>query len=262
MFKTTIKTLATKALATLILTALTSAAAADSGVYEQLLDSSVMIISPEENSRGSGVVVDADQRLVLTNFHVAGKSKDVVVFFSAYDENGDLVTDLDTYTSNIHEMRQAGIAVTGRVVGTWAKRDLCLIQLDDMPEDVAGVELANSPVKPGEAVHSLGNPKASQSMWIYSPGRVRQVHSHSWEYGTGQKMDSIVVQTTSPINGGDSGGPMVNDNCELVGIVCSTSTNGRLISMAIEVREVRSMLAWYDQHTADMDGPHLASTGF
>lgn len=244
---------------TLVATQATTASA-DSAVYEQLLDSSVWIVNAEDNSTGSGVVVDAERRLVVTNYHVVGKSPEVVVYFSAYNEQGELVTDRNEYRENAGALRQAGLAAKGKIVGTWAKRDLALVQLDRLPEDVQGVAFSESGITPGAAIHSIGNPGVAESLWIYSPGCVRQVYKKNWNFGDGQQVSAFVVQTTSPINPGDSGGPMVNDAGELVGIVSASSNNGRLVSYAIEIREIREMMNWYARHTAEANGPSLAAS--
>ncbi|MEM6330915.1 MAG: serine protease [Planctomycetota bacterium] len=252
-------------LAAAVMTALSllgSAASADSNIYENLLDSSVWIVNETEGSRGSGVVVDAERRLVVTNYHVVGEASHTDVYFSAYDEDSRLVTDRATYRSNHNTLRQMGMAARGKVVGTWKKRDLALIQLDTLPEDVRGVKLADSPVKPGEAIHSIGNPGLSDSLWVYSPGRVRQVHQKAWSFSDGQEVDSRVIQTSSPINPGDSGGPVVNSAGELVGVMSASSTTARLMTYAIEASEIRELLDWYNKEHPDAGAPQLASSGY
>ncbi len=233
------------------LTLASGSASADSDVYEKLLDSSVWIVNSAEETLGSGVVIDAEKRLVVTNYHVVGEAANVEVYFSAYDKNGDLVTEGDVYRSNYNTLHKQGMAARGRIVGLWKKRDLALIQLDTLPEDVEGVKLASSRIKPGDQLHSIGNPGASDSLWVYSPGRVRQVYQSAWTFGDGQEVDTFVIETTSPINPGDSGGPMVNSAGELVGVVSASSNKGRLMSYAIEIREIRELMAWYDEENSD-----------
>jgi S1-C subfamily serine protease len=61
----------------------------------------------------------------------------------------------------------------------------------------------------------------------------------------GQAVNCRVVETSSPTNGGDSGGPVVNDRGELVAVVSCCATKDRNISWFIEVSEVRTFLNAY-----------------
>src|SRR5262249_52591585 len=56
-----------------------------------------------------------------------------------------------------------------------------------------------------------------------------------------------MLETQSPINPGDSGGPVVNDNLELVGVVSSLDPRSRLVSLCIDVEEVRAFLATFSK---------------
>jgi hypothetical protein len=52
-----------------------------------------------------------------------------------------------------------------------------------------------------------------------------------------------VVETQSPTNQGDSGGPLMNDRGELVGVTQGYNTGGQLMSLFVDVTEVRNFLA-------------------
>lgn len=227
-------------------------------IYESLLDNTVCILNLDEKSSGTGVVVDAEKRLVVTNYHVVGKASTVAVYFSAYNKEGDLETNWKTYAGQFEALHFDRIAAVGKVIGTWEKRDLALVQLDVIPDDVQGVKLAESSIQPGQSIHSIGNPDASDAMWVYSPGSVRAVLHKKWKYESGQKVESYAIETTSPINSGDSGGPVVNDQGELVGINASFSHYGRLFSTAVDIREVRSLLDWHTQSVQAANAPQLA----
>jgi hypothetical protein len=58
-----------------------------------------------------------------------------------------------------------------------------------------------------------------------------------------QFVEFRVIETTTPINPGDSGGPVVNDRGELVGIAASHRTDARLVSHTIHVSELQSLLS-------------------
>src|SRR5207244_4725099 len=104
--------------------------------------------------------------------------------------------------------------------------------------------------KPAQHVHSVGNPAVSSALWIYSPGRVRQIYKDKWEAGSalGDKTktyEAVKIETDSPINPGDSGGPLVNDRAALVGVAHGARVGARNISTFIELGECRALLEKY-----------------
>ena len=64
-------------------------------------------------------------------------------------------------------------------------------------------------------MHSIGNPGTSGALWVYTPGKVRQVYSKKWKAKLDERnihtFQAKVIETDSPTNPGDSGGPLVND---------------------------------------------------
>jgi S1-C subfamily serine protease len=209
-------------------------------VYQHVLRSTAWLLNEQEESHGSGVLVDLERRLVMTNYHVVGSAREVTVFFSAYDGNGELITDPGVYTENFPVLREAGIAMVGRVVARWKRKDLAIVQLPQLPVEAQAVPLAAHSVQPGETVHSVGNSGARKQrcLWRYTRGVVRSTYLCPEE-------GIYFLESDSPINKGDSGGPMVSDRGELVGLVTQYRTDARLVSQAIELREVRSLLDWY-----------------
>jgi S1-C subfamily serine protease len=124
---------------------------------------------------------------------------------------------------------------------------LALIELDQVPEDARALRLAPQSPKPGQRVHSIGNPGASDALWLYTQGTVRQVYLRSFVIDGQLEVRARVVETQSPINPGDSGGPVVNDQGELVAIVESAygaqpGKDIRLISTFIDVSEVKHLI--------------------
>src|SRR5262249_31491590 len=109
------------------------------------------------------------------------------------------------------------------------------------------LRLAQNGVGPGEDVHSIGNPGASGGLWIYTPGKVRQVYQKRWSVNTGGEelqFEAKVVETDSPINPGDSGGPLTNDKGELVGVTQGNISRGQAaaMSMFIHLSEIKTFL--------------------
>src|SRR5213076_2868989 len=100
---------------------------------------------------------------------------------------------------------------------------------------------------PGQTVHSIGNPGRSDALWVYTPGKVRQVYTKKWRAKLDERttlhFEARVIETDSPTNPGDSGGPLVNDRAELVGVTQGGATNASLLSTFVDVTEVKRFLA-------------------
>lgn len=211
---------------------------ADAKVYSDTVASSAWVLSKVDGktSSGTGVLVDAEKKLVVTNFHVVGEARTAIVFFADM-KDGKPITTRSHYVDNVTKL-----GLRGRVLAVDRKRDLALIELDRVPEGATAIKLADTSASPGESVESVGNPGSSDALWVYTSGTVRSVYKKTFRTGAGDH-DFQVVETQSPINTGDSGGPVVNTAGELVAISQAISPSARLVSYSVDVSEVRGFLA-------------------
>ncbi|KAA5543875.1 trypsin-like peptidase domain-containing protein [Roseiconus nitratireducens] len=211
---------------------------ADSSTYQTTLKSTAWVITSNadnETSTGTGVYIDSEKKLLLTNAHVVGDSRKAVIFFPAR-ENGKLVVRRKHYLTNILKL-----GIQGDVVAVDRKRDLALIQLPKVPGDVTAVELAEDSTTPGSQVDLIGNPGDSDILWVYTSGTVRSVYQKKFKSTHGEH-DFMAVETQSPIKPGDSGGPIVDESGKLVGLAQSFSPQSPLISFCVDVTEIRRLL--------------------
>lgn len=204
--------------------------------YERAIASSVWIRTPTQCS-GSGALVDVDRRLIVTNFHVVEDCSEVTVYFPRF-ENGMIVAERDSYLADgdHHSIR-------GRVLCSRREQDLALIELETLPAGIHPLLLAKNPIRPGEPVHSIGNPGVSDFLWVYSPGFVRQSGQRRIEFSDGHVVQARMIETTSPVNPGDSGGPLLNDGGELVGVVQSFNVGANQQCFCVDVSEISQLLA-------------------
>lgn len=212
-------------------------------IFQKTLRSTCMVIVPNVGS-GSGWLVDKDKKLIVTNHHVVLNADRVTVLFPLF-KDGKLVSEKSAY----HEER----GVRAKVIDTDVPRDLAVLQLiDALPEGVASLPLARDSAEPSDRVHSVGNPGASDALWVYTSGTVRAVYKKEWHHldldrKTKTFRKAAVLETTSPVNPGDSGGPVVNDLSELVAVVSSGRTKDasgpvQLMTWHIDVNEVKAFL--------------------
>jgi S1-C subfamily serine protease len=240
--------------ATLLGWILTGTTRADEEVYRRTLPATVMVINTagDKPVSGSGVLVDRPRKLVVTNYHVVGEETELVVLFPSYDTEGDLIAERSAYLETAPDLRRHGRLTGARVVARNSRCDLALLEVDRLPEDARAVPLAAASPRPGQQVHSIGNPGASDALWLYSRGTVRQVYRKTFVLDGGFEVRARVVETQSPINSGDSGGPVVNDRGELVAVVQSAYVGRpgkevRLLSVFIDISEVKDLLRRYNE---------------
>jgi len=140
---------------------------------------------------GTGVVID-DQGTILTNLHVARAAQKLRVEF--YD----------------------GTEADARIIGARPELDLAIIQPSRLPDDLRPATLGSSAaLRPGDEVVAIGFPFGigpSASAGVVS-GLLRIFEQE------GQPAMRNMIQFDAAANPGNSGGPLVNANGEVVGIV-------------------------------------------
>jgi hypothetical protein len=217
--------------------ATTSVSRADAKIYDKLVRSTGLVVVPQENnssSVGTCWVADREHKLAVTNQHVVGKGTEALIYFPMF-QNGDVVSDYAAY-------RKGVAPIHARVVHSDSRHDLALLQLDSLPESIPELSLTARSSRPGETIHSIGNSGVgSGELWRYSTGKVRLVYSAKMPKESGA-YEGRLLETDAPTNKGDSGGPIVNDAGELVGVVMCYEVATRLISGNVDVSEVKTFL--------------------
>ena len=221
----------------------TEPADAGTSVYQKVVHSTVWVHSDRGGGRlatGSGSLVDNGRRLVLTNYHVVGEVKHATVFFPVFDGKKP-IADRKYYLD-----RASKLGISGEVVEIDKQADLVLIRVDRVPDGVPELPLAAESPDPGQAVHSIGNPGKSGALWVYTPGKVRQVYGKKWKAKLDEKtiitFEAKVIETDSPTNPGDSGGPLVNDKGQLVGVTQGGAIDAQSISIFVDLSEVKRLV--------------------
>ena len=146
----------------------------------------------EGRSVGTGVVI-VDKGVILTNLHV--------------------VQGADT----IHITFADGMTTTASITGMQPENDLAVLQADKIPDDmIAATMRSTADLRPGDQVLAVGYPFGigpSASSGIVS-GLKRTFKSPD-----GQQEMRNLIQFDAAANPGNSGGPLVTMDGEVVGIV-------------------------------------------
>jgi serine protease Do len=217
-----------------------------SAAYRAAVDSVVYVVGLNnqwERATGTGVVVDAEQGLVVSANHVV-EGRLVWVFFPERDATGEVINRPDYYTDANKGSRPCA------VVRVDPKRDLALLRILNKPPVLKALKLAAKPSAPGEAVFAIGN--AGPLLWGFTGGNVRRSFQGDYLSGTHQ-ISARIVETSCGINPGDSGGPLINQSGEIAGIVSSFDPGVNQVQKSIDASEVTSFLA--------ADGKKLAGDG-
>lgn len=230
-------------------------------IYQRTLRGTTWIVIRQGNgmSSGTGALIanDGTRKLVLTNYHVTGDDDHIQVLFPIFNSDDRLLAERSRYMARLSE----GKGFPARVLYRDQRRDLALLELKSVPAGAHVIRLARQSPSPGQRVHSIGNPGKSGALWLYTSGTVRQVYEKQWRtqvHGSILTFAARVVETQSPTNPGDSGGPLVDDRGDLVGVTQGMAVDASLLSLFIDVTEVRSFLA--SHRLLDKLPPARAST--
>jgi len=171
-------------------------------IFEDSAPAVVFIVNG--NVSGSGGLISNDG-LIFTNSHVVGNAKKVEIYF--------MPKNTGKYSSNEYTY--------GMVVNNNITADLALIKLLKNPIGIKPLELADSKsIKIGQDVHAIGHP-GDAAKWTYTRGYIGQIlRNYEWQYpddGINRKAQ-MIIQSQTPIMGGNSGGPLLNDEGQVIGV--------------------------------------------
>jgi tetratricopeptide (TPR) repeat protein len=117
-----------------------------------------------------------------------------------------------------------------KIVRIDKKNDLAVLSVDvDLTSNP--LPLATGTVSPGEQIFAIGNPEGLEN--TISQGIVS---------GLRNRDDRNLLQITSPISHGSSGGPILNARGEVVGVAVGMLEDGQNLNFAVPVSYVRSIL--------------------
>ncbi len=169
--------------------------------YEAILPSVVQVLGfvkskdgkeDIQHGVGTGVVI-VDKGIILTNLHVVSGSQTIKVIFSD------------------------GLESTASVTGTKPESDLAVLQAHKIPDDmIAATMRSTSDLRPGDQVLAVGFPFGigpSASAGVIS-GLKRSFRSPE-----GKNELNNLIQFDAAANPGNSGGPLVTMDGQVVGIV-------------------------------------------
>jgi S1-C subfamily serine protease len=189
----------------------------------QAVNPAVVYIVVGASGSGSGFVYSEDGYIV-TNQHVAAAGNRYEVVFAT------------------------GARKRATLVGADADSDLAVIKVDELPDRVEPLPLADTDdVQVGQFAVAIGNPfgeQGSMSLGIIS-GLGRSLRSQRGTTSMTSYSLPQVIQTDAPINPGNSGGPLLNLDGQVIGVnaaIASTTGTNSGVGFSIPVAAVKRVV--------------------
>jgi len=183
-------------------------------------------------SLGSGAIIDP-KGIILTNDHVISGA------------------------SRIIATTKSGTELECEVVGSDADNDLAVLRVKNAPASLPTLKLGtSSDILIGETIVAIGNPFGFSN--TVTAGVVSAL-GRSVRGNDNQRVYTYFIQIDAPINPGNTGGPVVNIQGEMIGIATAIIGGAQGIGFAIPVDRARRIVAdlrQYGQVRAVWIGAH------
>jgi Do/DeqQ family serine protease len=168
----------------------------------------------QSTSLGSGVIIDGDRGLILTNAHVIQRS--------------------GTIKAVLQDERE----YEARIVGADPDSDLAVLKIEPR-EKLPSIAMGSSDdLMIGETVIAIGNPFGFSH--TVTTGVISALNR---SIRTDDRVFQDFIQIDASINPGNSGGPLLNINGELIGINTAIYAKAQGIGFAIPIGKARRIVA-------------------
>ena len=203
---------------------------ADSGQLTGLVRVSTTLGYQRAAAAGTGMVLTSDGE-VITNHHVVEGATDVKV-----------------------TVMSTGDSYAAQVVGTDAKDDVAVLQLTNAT-GLATVTTDTSGVSIGDTVTAVGDAGGSETTFSQADGKVtatdQHITTHDSNGSLGETLSGL-MEISSDVISGDSGGPTYDDQGEVVGMTTAASTGSSdTVGYAIPISTVLQIAGDLENHVVN-----------
>ena len=171
----------------------------DSAMIEEFLNSVVIVRVKRTTGTGIGTgIILTEDGYIVTNYHVVESSNGI--FVKLYNSNQYIKASLVSYKE--HD-------------------DIAVLKIDKTGLRPATFVNDCSNCKVGEKVYAIGTPDSTEYAWSVTQGIISSVNRELKIYDNNGNLEKKLrtIQTDTPVNPGNSGGPLINTRGEVVGIV-------------------------------------------
>jgi serine protease Do len=188
------------------------------GLFERSKDAVVTIKT--KKATGSGFIISKDG-LVITNKHVV------------LNEESQVADRVEIVMSD-------GTKINANVLGTSRHQDLALIRIPNQSR-LKFLKLAKTEtIKVGQNVYAIGSPSGIDN--VFTSGTLNKVEKSQY------------LLHDARIGHGSSGGPLINDNGEFIGVnthIAKFNEDENTVSIALNIRLVSEMLGDYQAQNSN-----------
>lgn len=188
---------------------------------------------------GLGFLIDREERLLLTTYRVANDPGDIEVVFAVIDKN-EVVAHRDLWLAKARQNR----TTHGKVIIADPQRDLAVLQLDMVPEGVRELKLASGTPGKDTPVQFMGAGSNSAIAWAAVCSTIQKLGPVEMPFEGNQTTTNQIIElaASSQQAHGMNGGPVINEDNEVVGVITSnTAPNGPLL--CTDSSEIRVVVA-------------------
>lgn len=174
-----------------------------------------VVVVYTETGLGSGFLIK--ENIIVTNEHVVSGYKKITV--NLYD----------------------GTIINGRVIKTDADKDLALIEVD---ENLVPLNINEGEIRIGQEVYAIGAPK--DMTYTMTKGIVSALDRKLGE--------NIYIQIDASVNSGNSGGPLVDEDGNVIGIITLKVSDAEGIGFAIPIKDVLTFVNGVELSDGEITG--------
>ncbi len=190
-----------------------------SSIYKAYAPAVALVLHVKDEkvvSTGSGIILN-NRGDIVTNHHVVEGADSLRILLLQYQEN---------------------FYFSAKLMNCNPSRDLAYIKMEHVPDEFHFVELgSNSDVLVGDDVHAIGHPIGQP--WVYTRGTIGQIYpGYTWAI-EGHDYEATVIQTQTPLNPGNSGGPLITDEGKVVGINTWITAGAQGVNFAVSVDDIK-----------------------
>lgn len=184
------------------------------------------IVNDDYAWSGSGVIInrDGDHYTILSNAHVVGI--DEISDAKWFIDPRILAYKLEVRMPDEKKAPAKAVFVNGN------EKDFALVYVDASVGNYSPLPLTTNHADVGTQVFAMGDPLGLQD--TFTSGMVSAYRGYTSRLAA----EYEILQHTAAISPGNSGGPLVDDYCNLIGINTMSQRNGQNLNFAITAQSI------------------------